>query len=143
MRGLRDGLSQEEPQSMGRTRQQTRSMQSHHQHKKVQFKNDDSQEAPQSIKNESKYHLHHQGCFVQEYSSRSAHVFAQIVEQLSHIQLNAKTEKDFYSFVQQYGLGKGIQKFGMKGKEAAISEMKQLHDRVVFTPIDVSQLTQK
>ena len=70
-------------------------------------------------------------------------MFAQIVEQLSHIQLNAKTEKDFYSFVQQYGLGKGIQKFGMKGKEAAISEMKQLHDRVVFTPIDVSQLTQK
>ena len=36
-----------------------------------------------------------------------------------------------------------IKKFKSKGKEATMSEMKQLDDREVYTPIKVEQLTQK
>jgi hypothetical protein len=98
---------------------------------------------PRPIRNESRFHLPHQGAFKHEYSSRNGYVFAQIIEQISHLSLNAKEENEFYSFAQQYGLGKGIRKFGKKGKEAAIKEMKQLHERTVFLPVDVSKLTQK
>ena len=38
---------------------------------------------------------------------------------------------------------KGLKKFGQQGYEAAFGEMKQLHDRMVFKPIDVSKLTQQ
>ena len=41
-----------------------------------------------------------------------------------------------------YSLKKGLQKFGEAGKAAALKEMKQLHDRVCFTPIDVKTLTE-
>ena len=33
-------------------------------------------------------------------------------------------------------MNKGIKKFGEKGEKAAFKEMKQLHDRVCFKPID-------
>jgi hypothetical protein len=36
---------------------------------------------------------------------------------------------------------KAVKKFGNKGKEAALDEMKQLHDRVVFDPISVEEMT--
>lgn len=38
-------------------------------------------------------------------------------------------------------LGKGIKKFKEHGRKAAFGEMKQLHDRVVFEPIRVEDLT--
>jgi hypothetical protein len=41
----------------------------------------------------------------------------------------------------QYILQKGLKVFGEEGKQAASKEVKQLHDRVAFEPIDVSQLT--
>ena len=47
----------------------------------------------------------------------------------------------FYQLAQTFSLNKGIKKFGSKGKQAAYKEMKQLHDRVVFTPIKVEKLT--
>jgi len=143
VRGLRDGLTDEEQENMGRTRQQTRAMQSHLQQRKVTFADKEESDVPKAIRNESKFHLPHQGAFKHEYSARNGYVFAQIIEQISHLDLNQKDEKEFYSFAQQYGLGKGIRKFGKKGKDAAIKEMKQLHDRSVFIPIDVSKLTKK
>ena len=39
------------------------------------------------------------------------------------------------SFVQQYLLEKGLKKFGEDGRRAAMKEMKQLLNRVCFTPI--------
>ena len=144
VRGLRDGLSDIQPENMGRTRQQTSSMQSHHQKRQVRFEQDIiAEEKPMPIKNESVRHLHHQGCFVQEYSSRSAQVFVQYLEALSHLKLRPREKKKLYSFIQTYGLRKGIEKFGKEGKKASIREAKQLHDRGVFYPIDVSELTQE
>ena len=45
------------------------------------------------------------------------------------------------SLLQTYSLSKGLKKFGDKGYEAASGEMKQLHDRECFTPINVQDLT--
>ena len=45
------------------------------------------------------------------------------------------------SMVQTYSLKAGIKKFGQKGKDSALVEMKQLHDRSVFCPRDPRQLT--
>ena len=42
---------------------------------------------------------------------------------------------------QQYLLQRGLKKFGKAGHEAAFSEWDQLHQRVVFEPIDVKKLT--
>ena len=47
------------------------------------------------------------------------------------------------AFVQTYNLTKGIQKFGDKGKQAVIDEMKQLHNRTVFKPININELDDK
>jgi len=44
-------------------------------------------------------------------------------------------------FLTTYSLNKGIKKFGERGRQSALSEMKQLHDRDCFTPIDVTTLT--
>jgi len=45
-------------------------------------------------------------------------------------------------FIQTYSLKRGLKQFGERGYEAAFGEMKQLHDRSCFTPIDVSNLTE-
>ena len=47
------------------------------------------------------------------------------------------------AFAQTYTLSQGIKRFGEKGKQAAITEMKQLHDRSCFRPIKVNDLTDK
>ena len=44
-------------------------------------------------------------------------------------------------FVQTYSLKKGLTKFGQKGYDAAMGEMRQLHERTCFKPINVSNLT--
>jgi hypothetical protein len=45
-------------------------------------------------------------------------------------------------FIQTYSLNKGIKKFGQKGKDAAIKEMKQqLHNRTVFEGIKIKDMT--
>ena len=45
------------------------------------------------------------------------------------------------SMAQTYGLKAGIKKFGDKGEQAAFEEMKQLHLRNTFKPVDPSKLT--
>jgi hypothetical protein len=81
-------------------------------------------------------------CFRQEYTYEWAYIFTQLVSSF-----NAIDEKndllEFYSFVQTYSLKQGLKKFGRKGEEAAFGEMKQLHDRATFEPIDISKLTKK
>jgi hypothetical protein len=54
-----------------------------------------------------------------------------------------KKWKQFYAFVETYSLKKGLKQFGKKGYDAALGEIKQLHDRVVFKPINVADLTQQ
>jgi hypothetical protein len=45
------------------------------------------------------------------------------------------------SFLQTYSLKQGIKKFGKQGIEAVHKEMKQIHDRVVFEPISIEEMT--
>ena len=47
------------------------------------------------------------------------------------------------SFVESYSLKAGIKRFGKKGEDAAIGEMKQLHDRKCFKPIRPQELTKE
>ena len=47
------------------------------------------------------------------------------------------------SFAQTYSLKQAINKFGEKGRMAAIEEMRQLHDREVFKPIHPNNLSEK
>ena len=51
--------------------------------------------------------------------------------------------KKHYAFIETFGLQKGLKHFGKKGYDAAFGEVKQLHDRIVFYPVDVSKLTQQ
>ena len=45
------------------------------------------------------------------------------------------------SFIETYNLKQGIIKFGNRGKAAAMKEMRQLHNRDVFRPIDPNTMT--
>ena len=45
------------------------------------------------------------------------------------------------TFAVTYSLKKGIAKFGKRGKEAVDGEMKQLHDRATWKPLDVNTLS--
>jgi hypothetical protein len=51
--------------------------------------------------------------------------------------------KGKYQFIQAYGLKRGLKHFGEKGYNAAMEEMKQLHERVVFKSVSVHELTQQ
>jgi hypothetical protein len=54
-----------------------------------------------------------------------------------------QTLQEFYSFIQTYSFKAGIKQFGKRGEEAAMSEVKQLHDRITFELIDPSNLKNK
>jgi hypothetical protein len=43
----------------------------------------------------------------------------------------------------QYGLKAGIRQFGERGVEAAFKEMKQLHMRDTFLPLNVTDLSKE
>jgi hypothetical protein len=45
------------------------------------------------------------------------------------------------SFLRTYSLKQGIKKFGKPGIEAVHKEMKQIHDRVIFEPIRIEEMT--
>jgi hypothetical protein len=45
------------------------------------------------------------------------------------------------SFLQTYSLKQGIKKIGEQGIKAIHKEMKQIHDRVVFEPISIVEMT--
>ena len=86
-------------------------------------------------------HLHTQVDHLREkYSIESARIIATVMCRTNDILVNPKNGREL-QFAQSYGLMKGLKKFGQRGKEAAHKEMKQLHDRVVFKPVRVEELT--
>ena len=44
-------------------------------------------------------------------------------------------------YVTTYSLQRGVKEFGEQGKQAALKEMKQLHDRECFKPIHKSEVS--
>lgn len=74
-------------------------------------------------------HLNTQANDTVEYSIDTAKVIAWTIDRMNH------------QFAQTYSLTKGFKTFGKKGRQAAHEEMKQLHDRIVFKPVKVEELT--
>jgi hypothetical protein len=74
------------------------------------------------------------------YDHQEAKILAMIMTTIHERVHNPQSIKG-QQFLQTYSLMKAVKKFGNKGKEAALDEMKQLHDRVVFEPISVEEMT--
>jgi hypothetical protein len=83
-------------------------------------------------------HLLTQGCEETEYSVDTAKVIANTINGFNNYMVTKKL-----SFLETYSLKRGLKQFGKRGEEAALGEMKQLHDRGVFAPVDVKSLTQQ
>ncbi|KAI2506113.1 Reverse transcriptase (RNA-dependent DNA polymerase) [Fragilaria crotonensis] len=91
----------------------------------------------------AQHHLHAQAHNVcEQYSIETARVIAVTMCHMAEMLFNPQG-KTAYHFVQSYSLMRGLKKFGNKGREAAYKEMKQLHERVVFKPIKVAELTEQ
>jgi hypothetical protein len=75
-----------------------------------------------------------------EYSFENAKIIALVMTEMNH-GVSVKQVKKGHQFVQTYSLTKGLKKFGNAGHNAAFNEIKQLHDRIVFEPIHLSDLT--
>ena len=76
-----------------------------------------------------------------EYTLAEAKVMAMIMTQINE-RLETKSSTLGNQHLVPYSLKKGIQKFGEKGRRAALKEMKQLHDRKAFQPVHKSSLKQ-
>ena len=74
-----------------------------------------------------------------EYELEQAHIATNISHEFNQ-EGNGTTTK-IHSFIQTHSLKKGLKWFKKEGYEAALGEMRQLHDRQCFQPIDVATLT--
>jgi hypothetical protein len=75
-----------------------------------------------------------------EYSLESAQIVAMTMVQYNTA-LAGMNDVQASSFLQTYSLKQGIKKFGKQGIAAVHKEMKQIHDRVVFEPISIEEMT--
>ena len=53
------------------------------------------------------------------------------------MELKIEKKQVNHQFIQTYSLMRGMKHFGNKGKEAAMNEMKQLHERNVFESVRI------
>ena len=74
-----------------------------------------------------------------EYTLEEAFVLATIMDQFNQ-RMDITKLHHGTQCVTQYSLQKGIKKFGERGRQSALKEMKQLHDRECFQPIHKSDL---
>jgi uncharacterized protein YdhG (YjbR/CyaY superfamily) len=81
----------------------------------------------------SQYAIKHQ-----EYNTHEALAYALVIMQLREREI--AYAKHATQHVITYSLKKGMEKFSDKARNATLDEMKQLVDRVAFTPVDVSSL---
>jgi hypothetical protein len=75
-----------------------------------------------------------------EYTIEMAKVIVKVVS-LMCMGVQQKSSKKGHQFIQTFNLSKGLQEFGKRGEHAAMKEMKQLHERMVFEPINIENLT--
>ena len=78
----------------------------------------------------------------EEYSKETAVILAHIISQYATMNTRRMSKKKLYQFAQTYTLNKGIKKFGEKWKIEGFKVMKQLHERIIFKPIRVENLTE-
>jgi hypothetical protein len=84
------------------------------------------------------HHLFTQGHKVAEYTMETGNFIAKTMHYLNNLVSSKK-----YAFLETYSLKKGLKNFVQKGYDAALGEIKQLHDRVVFKPMHVNELLQQ
>ena len=96
--------------------------------------------APQRL-NLHQSHLPTQSVEPEEYDPAYARVIANFVCELNAMQLNSQHKH--HSHLVTYSLQKGLKQFGERGYDAAYGEMKQLHQRKAFAPVDVSSLSEQ
>jgi hypothetical protein len=89
---------------------------------------------------QAQQHLSTEKATVEEYSQETAQVIATVMGHWNNI-CRQFDETTLAMFIQTYSLNKGIKKFGQKGKDAAIKELKQLHNRTVFEGIKIKDMT--
>jgi hypothetical protein len=89
---------------------------------------------------QAQQHLSTENATVEEYSQDTAQVIATVMCHWNNV-CRQFDETALAMFIQTYSLNKGIKKFGQKGKDAAIKEMKQLHNRTVFEGIKIKDMT--
>ena len=78
---------------------------------------------------------------IKEYSNEDAQIIATF---LQHKITNQNMGKiTGVCNTNTYSLNKGILKYGYRGKKAVDKELSQLHNRQVFKPVRLSELTQK
>ena len=77
----------------------------------------------------------------EEYTIENAQVIATVMSYMND-NLEGLQDTELAQFVQTYSLMKGLKKFGERGRTAAYSEMKQLHERIAFAPIHIEELTE-
>ena len=68
-----------------------------------------------------------------EYPESETQVIAMFIDKIN--------KYDEVSFAQQYLLHEGLKRYGKEGRSASKKEIKQLHERVCFRPINVASLT--
>ena len=89
----------------------------------------------QRNKVDSCHNLIHQTADHWEYPESETQVIAMFMDEIN--------KYDEVSFAQQYLLHEGLKRYGREGRFAAKKEIKQLHDRVCFRPIDVASMTKE
>jgi hypothetical protein len=72
-------------------------------------------------------HLITQSNHPTEYNTDIANVIAKTFHYFNNLIVSKN-----YAFLETYSLKKGLKHFGSKGYDAALGEIKQLHDRMVF-----------
>ena len=83
-------------------------------------------------------HLHTQLHTRDTYTVDQAICLTNIIARMNQIWASPTEAKQF---VQTFSLKSGLKKFGDKGDASAFKEVKQLHDRAAFVPLDVNSLT--
>jgi hypothetical protein len=86
------------------------------------------------------YILLTQGYNMIEYSTETAMVVTKTIDHYNCM-LTATTLHNKYAFLETFSLKKGLKQFGDKCYDAAFNKICQLHERAVFKPVNVSELT--
>jgi hypothetical protein len=96
---------------------------------------------PRQVLNLYQSHLQAEAHQEVPYSLETARVIAITMCHLS-TKIENLNDQQAFQFIQTYSLKSGLKKFGERGETAATSEMRQLHERAVFEPIRVDDMTQ-
>jgi hypothetical protein len=85
-------------------------------------------------------HLHANKSQIEEYNQDTANVIAYVMTHCNYT-MAGMNDIETFSFIQTYSLNQGLKRFGERGRKTAHKEMRQLHDRVVFEPIHIEDMT--